>query len=122
MDQRKLAEPPPRETVSQAERQRLRYEKAEAKARYAEGLRLAEYRDKGHGVTLVTPEQAGVLRQWDAGALRTQLNAAVAAHGHGRLRKASGAYLDIGGSTGGGPRRIIDGWQPPDWCHFLQDE
>ena len=39
-----------------------------------------------------------------------------------RLRTARGDYLDIGGSTGGGSRRIIDTWQPPDWRDFLQDE
>ena len=32
-----------------------------------------------------------------------------------------GDYLDVGGSTGGGSRRIIDGWQPPDWRQFLHD-
>ena len=33
---------------------------------------------------------------------------------------ARGDYLDIGGSTGGGSRRIIDGWKPPDWRQFLE--
>ena len=46
----------------------------------------------------------------------------VANTGHGRLRTARGDYLDIGGSTGGGSRRIIDSWQPPDWHAFLADE
>ena len=29
--------------------------------------------------------------------------------------------LDIGGSTGGGSRRVLDSWQPPDWREFLED-
>ena len=27
--------------------------------------------------------------------------------------------MDIGGSTGGGSRRILDRWQPPDWREVL---
>ena len=63
-----------------------------------------------------------MLRQWDDGVLLDNLNTAIAARGHGRLRKAGGEYLDIGGSTGGAPRRNIDSWQPPDWHAFLEDE
>ena len=106
----------PRETVPQAERHRLRYEKAEAKARYNEGQRLARHRNN------LTQEQVEVLRQWDTNELLRNRNSAIVAHGHGRLRTARGDYLDIGGSTGGGSRRIIDGWKPPDWQEFLQDE
>ena len=55
-----------------------------------------------------------LLNHWDTGILRKELNEADAKLGHGRLRSAGGNYLDIGGSTGGGSRRIIDGWVPPD--------
>ena len=63
-----------------------------------------------------------MLELWDKAFLLEERNRTTVAVGHGRLFRKSGAYLDIGGSTGGGSRRIIDGWQPPDWRHFLQDE
>ena len=69
-----------------------------------------------------TQKQLEVLQQWDSGELLANRNRSIVALEHGRLRTARGDYLDIGGSTGGGSRRIIDGWQPPDWHHFLQDE
>ena len=53
--------------------------------------------------------------------MRDELNTAIRNFGHGRLENAAGDYMDIGGSTGGGSRRIIDGWQPPDWRQFLED-
>ena len=31
-----------------------------------------------------------------------------------------GGYMDIGGSTGGGSRRVIDDWAPPDIEEFLE--
>ena len=39
-----------------------------------------------------------------------------------RVTNQSGDHLDIGGSTGGGCRRILDEWRPPDWREFLQEE
>ena len=59
---------------------------------------------------------------WDTGELLTARNNAIVVVGHGRLRRRCGDYMDIGGSTGGGSRRIIDSWQPPDWREFLEDE
>ena len=59
----------------------------------------------------VAKEKSGVLLQ--------ELNSAIAAWGHGRLRSEDGDHLDIGGSTGGGSRRLIDGWVMPDWREFL---
>ena len=47
------------------------------------------------------------------------MNDAVAQFGHGRLVRKSGETLDIGGSTGGGSRRIIDSWEEPDWRQFV---
>ncbi len=56
------------------------------------------------------------------GGSREELNTAIGELGHGRLENAAGEYLEIGGSTGGGSRRIIDGWHPPDWRKFLHPE
>ena len=62
-----------------------------------------------------------MLRQWDSGELRRNRNQAVVRAQHGRLINAAGDYMDIGGSTGGGFRRIILGWLPPEWTKFLQE-
>ena len=125
---------PGHEEVSKEERRRLHHAKAEAIARYNEGERLARHRDRvfhggapqpadqGQEAATLTRKQMDVLRKWDTGELRVNRNNAIVAVGHGRLLTAAGDYMDIGGSTGGGSRRIIDSWQPPDWRDFLQAE
>ena len=117
------AEPADREQASDEERRRLYHEKAEAIARHIEGSRLARLRDTaGTKVDKLTDEQKDVLAKYDSGELLKKRNEAVLAFGHGRLENARGDYLDWGGSAGGGSRRIIDGWQPPDWRTFLEEE
>ena len=63
----------------------------------------------------------GVLEKHDSGQLRRDMNGAVTQFGHGRLVRDEGETQDIGGSTGGGPRRVIDDWVAPDWRQFLAD-
>ena len=113
-----------------------RHQKAEAVSRYCEARRLAQQRDArerrgasrpvgaSHGQqgAALTYRQQQLLRQWDSGELRRQRNMAAVAAGHGRLESAEGQYLDIGGSTGGCARRVVDGWAPPDWRQFLVDD
>ena len=67
----------------------------------------------------LTLRQTDLLEQYDSCRLMAELNAAKVAWGHGRLRDEAGEYMDIGGSTGGGSRRIIDDWEPPDCQDFL---
>ena len=111
--------------ADQDQRLRLSHAKAEARARYNEGRRLARQRDahrnlgRGASQPAFSSWQKKLLQQWDSSELRQELNKAVSAWGHGRLRSAHGRHLDIGGSTGGESRRIIDGWVPPDWREFL---
>ncbi len=68
----------------------------------------------------LTPRQTDLLEQYDSCRLMKELNAAKVAWGHGRLRDEAGGYMDIGGSTGGGSRRVIDDWAPPDIEEFLE--
>ena len=68
----------------------------------------------------LTSRQTDLLERYDSGTLLEEFNGAIAAWGHGRLRSEAGEHLDIGGSTGGGSRRIIDGWTPPDWREFCK--
>ena len=61
-----------------------------------------------------------MLERWETGESLRRRNRVVGALGHGRLRTARGDWLDIGGSVGGGSRRIIDSWKPPDWREWLE--
>ena len=62
-----------------------------------------------------------MLEKYDNGYLRGALNNAIVELGHGTLKSETGEAFEIGGSSGGGSRRIIDGWVPADWRHYLQD-
>ena len=103
----------------------MRQCKAEAKACLNAGQRLARQRDalwarsSGAFQPALTQWQTWLLEQYDTGARRQKLNNAIAEYGHGRLRSEAGDHLDIGGSTGGGSRRLIDGWVMPNWRDFL---
>ena len=112
--------------ASLQERRRLQHAKAEAVSRYLEGKRLARARDaperRGASQPALSERQEELLRQWRSGQLRVQRNTAAAAAGHGRLESATGDYMDIGGSTGGGSRRVVDSWLPPDWRQFLEHD
>ena len=63
--------------------------------------------------------QLAILANYDSGFLIDELDNAIEKLGHARLQTQTGETLDIGGNTGGGSRRIIDGWVPPDWRQFL---
>ena len=46
-------------------------------------------------------------------------NEAVAAFGHGTLRRDDGETIEIGGSIGGVTRFLLDGYVEPDVASFL---
>ena len=126
------AEAPDGLQFSQEQRRRLQHQKAEAVARFKEGQQLARYREDfrrraqfqpasyGQDKATYTSRQVELLRQYDSNELLIAMNNAIVGAGHGRLRRPCGEFLDIGGSTGGGSRRIIDGWMPPDFQAFLE--
>ena len=122
--------------ADQEQRRLLRHAKAEAQACYNEGRRLARqrdaHRDRSCGASqpageagscdmtqALTSWQTDLLERYDSGVLLKELNNAIGFWGHGRLRSEDGDTLDIGGSTGGGSRRLIDGWVMPDWREYL---
>ena len=43
------------------------------------------------------------------------------ASGHDRLKKEDRSFVDIGGSTGGFVRTVLDDWEPPDLAEFEGD-
>ena len=58
------------------------------------------------------------LRMLEDGSLLARTNKAVAAYGHGTLRQGN-ERLEIGGSTGGATRFLLDGYTEPDVATFL---
>ena len=68
----------------------------------------------------LSSRQTVLLEQYESGRLMKELNEAKVAWGHGCLWSEDGVKLEIGGSTGGGSRRIIDHWAPPDCQEFLE--
>ena len=59
------------------------------------------------------------LEKLEDGSLLRRTNNAVAAYGHGTLRRGN-ETLDIGGSTGGVTRVLLDGYAEPDVDTFLR--
>ena len=50
--------------------------------------------------------------------MREELNQAIWDFGHGRIENAAGQIMDIGGSTGGLSRKVLDDWRQPDLRDF----
>ena len=112
---------------------RLLRVKAEAQARYNEGRRLARQRDARRDSSrsrgsltrarrsrlTLSSTQWSLLQRWVSGELRRELNEAVAACEQRPVGSRCGEHLHIGACTGGGSRRLVDGWVPPDWREFL---
>ena len=88
------------------ERQRLRWEALKAREMLRYGARLNRRRQAGK--PLPNREAERILREFDNGTLRRQCNEATRRSGHGRLRGPDGTIYDIGGSTGGACRAVLD--------------
>ena len=66
----------------------------------------------------LNPEQMQVLRTYWNGDLKEQANKATLDSGHGRLKRSDDTGVDIGGSTGGFVRVVLDDWEPPNTEEF----
>ena len=93
-----------------------------ARARLRRGAMLARLQERllqgdsrGEPLTL---KQQRVLQQYKSGELRRQANQLTMISGHGRLKKEDDSFVDIGGSTGGFVRTVLDDWEPPDLADF----
>ena len=76
---------------------------------------------KGKGKRNARPlnrQQLRVLQEYQSGELRRQANKLTMISGHGRLKKEDHSFVDIGGSTGGFVRTVLDDWEPPDLADF----
>ena len=68
-----------------------------------------------------TPMQLEVLKQYKSGLLLQEANRRTLISGHGRLKRADDTFEDIGGSTGGFVRTVLDGRTEPVFTDFNRD-
>jgi hypothetical protein len=87
--------------------------------------RLQQEQDKGKGkhkgktkTKRLSPKQLQVLKEYQNGELRRKANRLTLRSGHGRLSREDNSFVDIGGSTGGFVRTVLDDWEPPDLAEF----
>ena len=71
--------------------------------------------------TRLQPWQEDLLKKYDSGELLEEANKRTLMSGHGRLKRKNGTFVDIGGSTGGFLRGVLDNWEPPDLSEFYED-
>ena len=101
-------------------REDLKRKAAQAKLDYRMTCILRRRLDRGHlDERDLQPWEKKNLRQLQDGSLLRRTNDAVAAYAHGTLRREDGATLEIGGSTQGVTRFLLDGCAEPDVDSFL---
>ena len=106
--------------LSAHRRKNLKRFAAQAKLNYRMTCLLRRKLDNGQVERRhLRPWQKKNLRQLQDGSLLRRTNDAVAAYGHGTLRREDGASLEIGGSTQGVTRFLLDGCAEPDVESFL---
>ena len=66
----------------------------------------------------LTSKQLRVLHDYHNGELRYQANKFTLISGNGRLKREDNSFVDIGGSTGGFVRTVLDDFEPPDHADF----
>ena len=59
----------------------------------------------------LTDEDQRILREYESGELQEICNDATRRHGHGKIVLAAGEVMNIGGSTGGKARRLLDAYE-----------
>ena len=128
------AKAPPRMPGERTEQQKEQVRDAQmARARLRRGKMLERLQErlsqgeeaKGKGkrkaVLSLNPKQLRVLQEYQSGELRRKANKLTMISGHGRLKKEDHSFVDIGGSTGGFVRTVLDDWEPPDLADFEGD-
>ena len=98
----------PSETIK-SKRLKLKVERIKAK----HALKWAAFLDRGLRRQKTTweelaPDEQGLVEDFNSGLPRHQLNVATQNHGHGKIVTATGEEVNIGGSTGGRVRRLLD--------------
>ena len=81
----------------------------------------AKGKGKRRAVLTFNAEQQQVLREYQSGELRRKANDLTMKSGHGRVKRDDDSFVDIGGSTGGFVRTVLDDWGEPDLAEFEGD-
>ena len=81
----------------------------------------AKGKGKRKAVLTLSAKQQQVLKEYESGELRRKANNLTMKSGHGRLKREDESFVDIGGSTGGFVRTVLDDWEPPDVADFGGD-
>ena len=81
----------------------------------------AKGKGKRRAVLGLNAEQQQVLREYQSGELRRKANNLTMKSGHGRVKRGDDSFVDIGGSTGGFVRTVLDDWEPPGLAEFEGD-
>ena len=101
-------------------RQHLKRKAAQAKLNYRMTFLLRRKLDNGQVEKRdLQPWEKRNLRRLEDGSLLRHTNEAVAAYGHGTLRRDDGQTIQIGGSTRGVTRFLLDGCDEPNIDSFL---
>ena len=88
------------------------------RARLRRGAMLERQQESKRKARPLNRDQLRVLQEYQSGELRRQANKLTMISGHGRLKKEDDSFVDIGGSTGGFVRTVLDDWEPPDLADF----
>ena len=117
---------PPSMPGETTEKQKQKNPEAQmARARLRRGAMLQRLQEKlSKGTKRGRPlnsEQLRVLQDFESGKLRREANDWTLISGHGRLRNEDGTFVDIGGSTGGFVRTVLDDWESPDTTDFQEE-
>ena len=118
---------------TEEEKQKIR-DGQEARSRLRRGAMLERLQERiqdnsQRDARPLTPKQLRELEAYQSGELRREANKFTKISGHGRLRKEDyelrpwdrDSFVDIGGSTGGFVRTVLDDWEPPDVADFEED-
>ena len=111
----------PGEKTEEQKRQCHDAQMGRARLRQGAMLERLQQRIKGKGkgeARPLNPRQLRILEEYQSGELRKQANHLTKISGHGRLKKEDHSFVDIGGSTGGFVRLVLDDWEPPDLAEF----
>ena len=95
-----------REAVEARDKHRLARKYDRKRSRIAEG-EAADHEE-------LTSKQLALLELFDSGFLLQEANRLTKLAGHGRIHKSQREWMDIGGSTGGFVRTVLEDWAPPD--------
>ena len=60
------------------------------------------------------PDQMELVSKLRDGTLDKEVARLTKESGHGRFKREDGSFVDIGGSTGGFTRAVLDNWTPPN--------